>query len=99
VIRIAVEQEILDANPGLPPGEPFSHGVYENAAGNSDEFVPGVTDECPECYAVLEEWFVGRASGGEHEPVDRLRPLLAVCVECDYVPYKDEVVTLYPAGE
>lgn len=99
LLGITVEEDVLDANGGLLGGEAYSHGMYENAAGNTDEFVPGVTDECPECYGALEEFFVGSSEPGEHERVERHRPLLAVCADCRYVPFKDELVRLYPPQE
>jgi len=91
-IELGVSEAVLEANPTIPPGEPFVHGLYENTAGNSEEFVPGHTDECPLCFAKLERFNVTHREPNT-EPTTQ-QPLLQVCPECQHVPYKHESVEL-----
>ncbi|EMA24873.1 hypothetical protein [Haloarcula marismortui] len=97
VIELAVSQETLDENPVIAPGEPFVHGCYENAAGNTDEFLPAATDQCPLCYAKLHKFNVVESKrGGE---TDSHRPLLVVCPDCNHIPFKHEAIKLVPPRE
>jgi len=98
-ITISVSRPVIEANPELPVGEPYGHGVFENAAGHTDEFVPGVTEECPKCYASLDQFFVGQSPCSTSTGVKRHRHLADVCPECSYIPYKDEVVKFVPSDQ
>jgi hypothetical protein len=94
IIELAVSQETLDKNPAIAPGEPFVHGLYKNAAGNTDEFLPAATDECPLCYAELDKFdIVESKRSGEKQTH---HPLLAVCPDCNHIPFKHETIKLVP---
>jgi len=97
MLEIAVESRVLTENPGLTSGEPFTHGLYINAAGNTDEFVPGATDECPNCYSDLRQFKVSET--GVDDYVVNHQPLLSVCTDCLHIPFKHELVHLVPSQD
>lgn len=97
VIELAVSQETLDENPVIAPGEPFVHGCYENAAGNTDEFLPAATDQCPLCYAKLHKFDIVESKRGDE--TDSPQPLLAVCPDCNHIAFKHEAIKLVPPRE
>lgn len=95
VIKLAVAKETLDENPVIAPGEPFVHGMYQNAAGNTAEFLPGRTSECPLCYAKLNKFGIHESKRGGNEEVTH-HPILSVCPDCRHIPFKHEAVKLVP---